>query len=217
MTIHCMLNHTDWAGWYSGSTADFCGRCLVEIPSKTPAVLTKFLLIFLSLSSHTLGKWHNWIMMVCSYFICCRFHWCGSRVWKARNTRSCGENCGLHSWREHAASGGAAGGTRECCHLRLTDWGLQRVWSPCTLNLSPDIPILRSQLWVDDPGFNSQHRQETSPFSKMSKLASGRTWPPIHWVPGVKQPDQKVDNSPLSSTKVKIEWIYTSTISVCIH
>jgi len=129
-------------------------------------------------------------MMVCSYFMCCRFHWCGSRVWKARDTRSCGENCGLHSWREHAASGGAAGGTCECCHLRLTDRGLQRVWSPCTLNLSPDIPTLRSQLWVDDPGFNSQHRQETSLFSKISKL--GPTWPPIHCVPGVKQPDQKV-------------------------
>jgi len=66
------------------------------------------------------------------------------------------------------------------------------VWSPCTLNLSPDIPTLRSQLWVDDPGFNSQHRQETSLFFKIFKLASGPTWPPVHWMPGVKQPDQKV-------------------------
>jgi len=131
-------------------------------------------------------------MMVCSYFICCRFHWCGSRVWKARDTRSCGENSGLHNWREHAASGGAAGGTRECYHLRLTDRGLQRVCSPYTLNFSPDIPTLRSQLWVDNPGFNSQRKKETSLFSKISRLASRPTWRPLHWVPGVKQPDRKV-------------------------
>lgn len=66
-----MVNHTDWAGGCSGNTADFCGRCLVEIPSKTPAVLTEFLLIFLSPSSHTWdsGTGGSWWFVLTSYYV----------------------------------------------------------------------------------------------------------------------------------------------------
>jgi hypothetical protein len=70
---------------------------------------------------------------------------------------------------------------------------------------------------VDDPGSDFQHAQEIFIFSKISKLASGPTWPCMHWVPGLKQPDCEVDHSPLSSTKVEIKWSYTSAIPVCLH
>lgn len=155
-------------------------------------------------------------MMVCSYFTCCRFHWCGSRVWKARDTRSCGENCRLHSWREHAASGGAAGGTRECCHLRLTDQGLQRVSSPCTLNESryshtkepAVVGRSRVQFPAQERDFSLFQNIQTGFKAHLASCSLGAR---------SKAARSEGDHSPLSSTKVKIEWIYTSAIPVCIY
>jgi hypothetical protein len=48
-------------------------------------------------------------------------------------------------------------------------------------------------------------------FSMSSRLALGLTQPPIHWVPGIKQPGHEADQSPPASAEVKKMWLYTST------
>jgi hypothetical protein len=54
-------------------------------------------------------------------------------------------------------------------------------------------------------------------FTTVSRLALGPTQPPIQWVPGtvslgVKPPRREANHSPPSSTEVKNEWSYTSTL-----
>lgn len=50
------------------------------------------------------------------------------------------------------------------CHLRLTE---------SVLSLHFQLEYSKEPAVGDNPGFSSQHRQETSLFSRISKLASG--------------------------------------------
>ena len=75
---------------------------------------------------------------------------------------------------------------------------------------------------LDELRFNSQLSKILFPFSKVSRLALGPTWPPIHWVPGAVS---QVVNWlwcagnfwALCIAKVKNEWNYSSVLLICFQ
>jgi hypothetical protein len=75
---------------------------------------------------------------------------------------------------------------------------------------------------LDDPQFDSWHRQEIFMISKMFTPALGPTQPPIRLASEAFSPQGKwqghdVDHLCPCSAKVKIEWSYTSTLPICLH
>ena len=76
--------------------------------------------------------------------------------------------------------------------------------------------------WLDNSGFDPRQGQEIFLFSKMTRAALIPTqlrsrWE--HWAfsSGVKWPGREADHSSQSNAKVKNEWSYNFTSTLCIH
>jgi hypothetical protein len=77
------------------------------------------------------------------------------------------------------------------------------------------VRIAGSVVWGLGYGLESRRGQGFYLFCKKSRLAVGRTQPPVHWVlcalyPRVDQPGSELSHLPVSRAEVKNEWSYTS-------
>jgi len=76
--------------------------------------------------------------------------------------------------------------------------------------------------WLDSSGFDFRQGQEIYLLPKMTRSALVPTqlhsrWE--HWArsPVTKRPGREANRSSQSNAKVKIEWSYTFTSTLCIH
>jgi hypothetical protein len=83
--------------------------------------------------------------------------------------------------------------------------------------------LISTMIRVNDPGFRSRKKQETSLFLKTSKPTQQLNKPPIQWATeegilssGVKRPGRKAGQSPLSSSEGKKNWVELYLCTPCV-
>jgi len=90
------------------------------------------------------------------------------------------------------------------------------------INVISSVSDMALDYGLDDRGLESWQGVGIFLFTTASRLALGRTKPPIQWVPealslGVKWPLREADHSPPSSAEIKNAWSYPSTTPLRLH